>query len=435
MLISLRLLRFVSGSVKIQPLNINRISSSIHNEWQKIVLLGVIFAIFIANAAGLIQFGNDLWPNVNFTFDYFKDAKGTLTLPPVLGSAEFFILMISGLVLIILLPLLSPIAASLVVFALAIPPVWLAMTFPYRPHTIPMQFHLLVLLVLFGINVLMKYFAETQEKQKLLDTFSQYLPAHIVKELSDKSKAIALEGESRFVTIMFCDLRNFTSMSEQLKPQDVVLLLNGYFTAMTDVLFKYGATIDKYMGDSIMAFWNAPLPQEDHVQRAVQASFEMHREINNVANLFHLRNLPTPSIGIGINSGMVNVGNMGSSHRLTYTVIGDAVNLAFRLQSATRDYQVGTIVGEDTATRFPSMLFRELDQVTVRGKTRVTRIYEPLYPESDRTPALTEQLEKHQRALVCWYDKRYSDALLQFRELHERYPDELYYKAMLNKLE
>src|SRR5439155_1696315 len=141
-------------------------------------------------------------------------------------------------------------------------------------------------LVLFGINVLIKYFAETQERQKLLQAFSQYLPAEIVKELSNKSRETALEGESRFVTIMFCDLRNFTSMSEQIKPGEVVSLLNAYFTVMTDVLFKYGATIDKYMGDSIMAFWGAPISQEDHVQRAILASFEMHKEISNIAHLF-----------------------------------------------------------------------------------------------------------------------------------------------------
>lgn len=408
---------------------------SIHNEWRKIALLGLMFSIFICNAIGLVHFGKDLWPGIDFNLDYLKSPSGEFSLPPTLTSVEFVVLLVSGVALIVLLPLLNPIAASLLVFALAIPPVWIAVAFPYRHTTIPMQFSLLVLLVLFGANVLMKYFAETQEKQKLLEIFSQYLPSQIVKELSDKSRTIALEGESRFVTIMFCDLRNFTSMSEQLKPQDVVLLLNGYFTAMTEVLFKYGATIDKYMGDSIMAFWNAPFPQDDHVQRAVQASFEMHNKMSDVASLFHVRGLPTPSIGIGINSGMVNVGNMGSSHRLTYTVIGDAVNLAFRLQTATRDYQVGTIVGEETASRFPSMLFRELDQVTVRGKTRITRIYEPLYSKDKGTPLLAEQLELHQRALACWYAKHYAEALQQFRELHERYPEQAYYKAMLSKLE
>jgi adenylate cyclase len=237
------------------------------------------------------------------------------------------------------------------------------------------------------------------------------------------------------VTVMFCDLRNFTSMSEKLKPWEVVLLLNGYFTAMTEVLFKYGATIDKYMGDSIMAFWGAPVPQEDHVQRAILASFEMQKEISNVSHLFHALNLPTPTIGIGINSGMVNVGNMGSRHRLTYTVIGDAVNLAFRLQTATRDYQVGTIVGEETATRFSDMLFRELDQVTLRGKSRSTRIYEPLCLKSSASTELKQQIETQQRALQLWYDKQTDASRQLFSQLQHDFPDQLYYQAMQSKLE
>ena len=233
---------------------------------------------------------------------------------------------------------------------------------------------------------------------------------------------------------MFCDLRNFTAMSEQVKPQDVVLLLNGYFTAMTEVLFKYGATIDKYMGDSIMAFWGAPLPQEDHVERAVQASFEMHNKLQEVAGLFHALKLPTPSIGIGINSGMVSVGNMGSRHRLTYTVIGDAVNIAFRLQTATRDYGVGTIVGEETAARFSHLQFRELDQVKVRGKTQATRIHEPLCMKHALTPELSAMIALHEQALASLYAGEGAIAEQQFSELSQLYPAQQYYQLMAAKL-
>jgi adenylate cyclase len=421
--------------VNMRLINPSLLITSLHHEWRKIALLGWMFLLFISNAVGLVQFGSDLWPGVDFNLDYLKDANGKISLPPLVTSIEFILLLSSGLILTVLLPLLKPITASMLVLALAIPPIWVAIEYPYHYNTIPMEFNLLVLLVLFGINVLMKYFAETQEKQKLLATFTQYLPEQVVRELSDKSKKIALEGESRMVTVMFCDLRNFTSMSELLQPQDVVLLLNGYFTAMTDVLFKYGATIDKYMGDSIMAFWGAPFAQADHMERAIKASFEMHKEILNVANLFHARNLPTPSIGIGINSGTVNVGNMGSSHRLNYTVIGDAVNLAFRLQTATRDYQVGTIVGEASASHFPDMLFRELDKVAVRGKTQVTHIYEPLYPKSTSNPELAQQLALHRKALAFWYDKQSAEALELFCQLAQQHPEDLYYKVMVSKLQ
>ncbi len=417
-----------------QHINTTKLKTSIVNERRKIALLGFIFLMFLSTAVGLIQFGSNLWPGIRFSMNILRDPNGSLTLPSIVASIDFWLLIISGFILILFLPLLTPIAASVLVFLMALPPVWITLANPYRHNTIPMQFNLLVLLVLFGINVLMKYFAQTQEQQQLLKAFSQYLPEQVVKELSNQFKTTALEGESRFVTVMFCDLRNFTSMSEKLKPWEVVLLLNGYFTAMTEVLFKYGATIDKYMGDSIMAFWGAPLPQEDHVQRAILASFEMHKEINNVAHLFHALNLPTPTIGIGINSGMVNVGNMGSRHRLAYTVIGDAVNLAFRLQTATRDYQVHTIVGEETATRFPDMLFRELDQVTLRGKTRSSRIYEPLCPKASSTDDLKHQIELQEQALQLWYEKRFGEAKTLFAQLCAEFPDQAYYQAMLKKL-
>lgn len=416
-----------------QLLDTLRFKASIHQEWHKIALLGLMLALFLCNAAGLVQFGSNLWPGVSVNLNYFRDASGAFALPAITGSVEFLSLLLSGIILIVLLPLLNPIAASLLVLVFAVPPVWLEVANPYRPHAVPMQFTLLVLLVLFGSNVLMKYFAETRDKHKLLAAFSQYLPEQIVNELSDKSKTIALDGESRLITVMFCDLRNFTSLSEQLKPGEVVQLLNGYFTAMTDVLFKYGATIDKYMGDCIMAFWGAPLPQEDHAERAVKASFEMHQEIRHIAGLFHALNLPTPTIGIGINSGLVNVGNMGSRHRLTYTVIGDAVNLAFRLQTATRDYHVGTIVGEETALRYQAMLFRELDQVTLRGKTRSSRIYEPVCLRQDAGSELISQLEMQRQALSQWYDNHPVESKALFQQLRDTYPQQLYYQVMLDR--
>ena len=159
----------------------------------------------------------------------------------------------------------------------------------------------------------------------------------------------------------------------------------------------------------------------------------MHKEISNVTHLFHALKLPTPTIGVGINSGMVNVGNMGSSHRLTYTVIGDAVNLAFRLQTATRDYHVGTIVGEDTARLFPEMLFRELDQVTLRGKTHSTRIYEPLCPKASASNDLIQQIGIQQQALQLWYDEQHADSKKLFMQLQHDFPDQQYYQDMLNK--
>lgn len=410
-----------------------QINSSLRAEWPHSVLLAVLLLVFAGTAAGVFEFAGDA-VTIKLRSDVFFARDDSFSLPDVVTTPDFLILIVSGLALALLLPLLSPIGASLTVLLFSLPPFLIEWNMPYRSNGIPMQFSFVVLLVLFGINVLLKYFVETQQKQKLLDTFSQYVPPEIVGQLGRKNTQMTLDGESRLLTVFFCDLRNFTSMAEQLDPKEVVRLLNEYFTIMTEVLHRYGATIDKYVGDSIMAFWGAPLPQEDHAQRAVLASFEMHQEMHKLAGIFHARGLPTPTIGIGINSGVMNVGNMGSHYRVAYTVIGDPVNLASRLQGTTREYGVSTIVGANTAKAFPDMLFRELDTVTVRGKTTDSHIYEPVCLKSAVTPAIEAKLARHQEALKAYYSNDRDQAETLFDALFRDYPDDPYYSAMLGKL-
>jgi adenylate cyclase len=417
-----------------KPLAKTLLASSLRIVWSQSSLLAVMFLIFVSNAIGLVEIKGSLLPGLQLNPEVFSQGN-TLRFPNIMESGSFYLLLLTGLVMILMLPLLTPVGASLLVFVLAVPPLWLELVRPFPPSQVPMQFHWLVQLILFSINVLLKYFTETQEKQKLLDTFSQFVPPEIVTVLNHQSKQQALEGESRYLTVFFCDLRNFTGMSEQLDPREVVRLLNEYFTTMTTILYKYGATIDKYIGDSVMAFWGAPVPQDDHYKRAVLASFEMHKQMQSLSALFLARGLPAPTIGIGINSGLMNVGNMGSRYRLAYTVIGDAVNLAFRLQSATRQYNVDTIVGENTAKLYPDMVFRELDTVAVKGKTQTTHIYEPLCERKYLTEELQEKLAWHQQALAAWYAGQLGLARERFSDLLQRYPEDLYYQYMLERCE
>lgn len=213
----------------------------------QMALMLLLFLVFISNVVGLLQFRDNFIPDISFSLDYFRDPAGNLVFPRVTESGEFIYLLLSGVVLALLLPVLSPIAASILAFMLAVPPFAVALYSPTSYIELPMQFNLLVILTLFGINVLIKYFAETREKQKLLDVFSQFVPPEIVNTLNYESKQEALLGEARFLTVFFCDLRNFTSMSEQLDPREVVKLLNEYFNTMTSILYRYGATIDKYV--------------------------------------------------------------------------------------------------------------------------------------------------------------------------------------------
>ena len=214
------------------------------------------------------------------------------------------------------------------------------------------------------------------EKFHYIQILSKYVPKGLADALvfNDDSK---LEGEFKEVTIMFCDIENFTSLSEKVEPQELVAMLNYYFSAMSEVLEKYDATIDKYIGDSIMAFWNAPNYQADHADRAIDAARDMQEALTNLNSHFSQLNYPAISMGIGIHTGKVAVGLMGSNQRLSYTAVGESVNTCARLEALTRKYNSTLIVSE--ATSFASLKygFKYLDQVTVRGSHCNTRIYIP----------------------------------------------------------
>jgi len=261
------------------------------------------------------------------------------------------------------------------------------------------------------------------------------VPPEIVNQLNRQPGLLELEGVSKEMTVFFCDLKNFTGFSEQLNPKELVSLLNEYFTLMTEILYKHGATIDKYIGDSIMAFWSAPIPQEDHARRAVMASIEMHQGIERLSEEFKLRGRPGPTMGVGINSGEMNVGNMGSRYRLAYTVIGDAVNLAARVEAMTRLYNVPTIVGETTAAAVDDVVFKELDTVIVKGKTNSSKIYQPICMKADLTESQCASLQQHNEALQSYYTKDTETARGRFQDLLSQSGEEQYYRYMIEKLD
>lgn len=409
------------------------IQASIQTEWPQVATLLILVLVFSANVAGLIQFGSDSFPGVSFNSEAFL-ANDVLLIPEVVSTPEFLILLSSGLILAGLMPLLTPIAASILVALFTVPPLYMSLGMQYRESLIPMEYSLLVLLVLFGMNVLLKYFAETQKKQKLINDFGRFVPPEIVDQLSKQPGLLELEGTSKEMTVFFCDLKNFTGFSEQLNPKELVSLLNEYFTLMTEILYKHGATIDKYIGDSIMAFWSAPIPQEDHARRAVMASIEMHQGIEKLSKDFISRGWPGPTMGVGINSGEMNVGNMGSRYRLAYTVIGDAVNLAARVEAMTRIYGVPTIVGEKTARAIDDMVFKELDTVVVKGKTSSSKIYQPICFKDDLSEEQSKFLQRHDEALKSYYARDLEKAKQLFVDLQSQSEYKDYYTFMIEKL-
>jgi adenylate cyclase len=215
-------------------------------------------------------------------------------------------------------------------------------------------------------------------KQQIKQQFEHYLDPGMVKKLQKDPSLLKLGGEKRDMTFLFCDIRGFTPISEKYKgnPEGLTKLINRFLTRMTDVIIANGGTIDKFMGDCIMAFWNAPIEDPDHEQHAVQAAIDMQEELSKLNVQLAEEELPTIAIGIGINTGEALVGNMGSDQRFDYSVIGDAVNVAARLESSSKTLGKTVVVGDRTykAAKY-DYNFDYIDSITVKGKSEPVKVY------------------------------------------------------------
>jgi class 3 adenylate cyclase len=217
------------------------------------------------------------------------------------------------------------------------------------------------------------------EKRAIREAFQKYLSPSIMDAILREPHRLALGGQRREVTILFADIRSFTELSEQLPPQQLTRLLQDYFEAMTDEVLKEDGILDKYIGDAIMAFWGAPIEQADQADRAVRAAHGMIRRLKELQEKWRAEGLPIFNIGIGINLGIATVGNMGSSKRFDYTVVGDTVNAASRLESLAKDHTSHIIISESTKTQLTiGASLKDLGEVQVRGKERSIRVYEVL---------------------------------------------------------
>ena len=262
--------------------------------------------------------------------------------------------------------------------------------FSHRMTLYDPVYPVIAILLIYIVTTYYRFVHEEAQKRQVRGAFSRYMSPALVEKLAKNPGLLKLGGESRDMTLMFSDIRGFTTISETFgsDAQGLTRLINRFLTPMTDVILSHKGTIDKYMGDCIMAFWNAPLDDTDHAVNACRAALHMRRELEDVnrrleeyAKAENRRHLPI-NVGIGLNSGNVVVGNMGSDQRFDYSVLGDTVNLASRLEGQSKTYGVTIVIGEATRERAPQFACLELDLIKVKGKHEAVRIYTVLGDES-----------------------------------------------------
>jgi adenylate cyclase len=255
----------------------------------------------------------------------------------------------------------------------------------------------------------------------------------VIDRLLEDPSRLELGGERRELSIFFSDLHGFSSISERLDPQDLTTLLNDYLSDMTDIILEEEGTVDKYEGDAIIAFWNAPLDQPDHALRACRAALRCQQRLQERRQEFLERAGSPVRMRIGINTGTVVVGNMGSRQRFDYTVLGDAANLASRLEGANKAFGTGIMVAESTWAQTAGQIRgREIGLLRVVGRKTPVRVFEPLLPDGSFHGA---QLEAFQRGLACCYGCRWAEALKVFSTLDTDPAAEIYARRCRELLE
>ena len=348
---------------------------------------------------------------------------------------EFLLLAVVGLVLTFLLPVLSPLwgliaSASMLTLIIVTN---LAAWESYQ-LVLPLASPVMLIILTFTLQMTYGFFVETRGKRQLTHLFGQYLSPELVEEMSRNMDEITLDGEIREMTVLFSDVRNFTTISESMEPKELTSLINGFLTPITHIIFDQRGTIDKYMGDAVMAFWGAPSVDPQHALHALNAAMRIVERMRELRTDFAARGWPEIRIGVGVNTGEMNVGNKGSEFRVDYTVLGDAVNLGSRLEGLTKVYGVDIIAGESTRYAVPEYEYRELDLVRVKGKDRPVAIYEPLGLLENVDKAVRKDLKRFHLGLKHYRARHWDEAEREIFALSQKDPNRLIYKIYLDRI-
>jgi len=377
----------------------------------KIVLIG-------ASAHGLYDLRStpvdSVFPGVEIHANLVAGMLGSTIKekPAFMAIAEVLLLLAGGATLAILIPLLSALwatlaaAAGLALIALFNLAVWM-----HFDMALPLAASVAMIAVLYVMNMAYGYFVESRSKRQFTELFGQYVPPELVDRMAADPAKYNMEPRSAELTILFADVRGFTGISETLKPEELREYINEYLTGMSTIIrSRYRGTLDKYIGDAVMAFWGAPVEDPQHARDAVLAALEMQRDCEALNAKFAARGWPALKIGVGVNSGTVRVGDMGSRVRRAYTAMGDAVNVASRIEGRTKTYAVGILAGEATRGRVKDVVFREVDRIRVMGRDEALTVYEPLGLESAIGENVRRELEVWNSTLRAYRARQWDDA-------------------------
>jgi adenylate cyclase len=344
---------------------------------------------------------------------------------------DVVVLLLAGLTLAFALPLLS--ATRAVLASVAVLVVLVGLNFWLLSGAglvLPLAAALVMTFTAFGLNMSYGYFVESRSKRELANLFGTYVPPELVDEMVKDPDSYSMKAASKELTVMFCDMRGFTKMSERMEPTKLQELLNEVFSRLTDLIRANKGTIDKYMGDCVMAFWGAPVDIPNHAHLAVKTAMEMANSIRKINEEHRAKGVPEIGIGIGLNTGTMCVGDMGSDIRRAYTVIGDSVNLGSRLEGLSKVYGVDIVVSESTRKLAPDFAWQELDKVRVKGKEQAVGIFWPAAPVERLDKSFGEELKTWALFLKSYRNQEWDQCDVLMLNLHrmnaKKYLYELY---------
>lgn len=354
-------------------------------------------------------------------------AGNYLLRPAIFKTAELYGIVGTGFLIILLLPFVG--AVAMAIFTAALVAIIVSMSwygFHIQHLLLDPIYPSICVITVFGLSVLLSYIRTEAERRQVKSAFGHYISPDLLNELAKNPDKLKLGGETRELTVMFTDIRGFTGIAESMSPEELIQLMNDFLTPMSDLVMSNRGTIDKYMGDAMMAFWNAPLDDSEHARHACSAALKMNRALDPINEGLRQRaqNLGKPPLllkaGIGVNSGSTSVGNMGSKQRFAYSAIGDTVNLASRLEGQTRTYNASVIIGEATQKFVPDFATLELDLIQVKGKTEPARIFALVGDEVYASPEFKKWAAVHSDMMKAYRDLDFEMAMRMMEKCREQ---------------